>query len=126
MTYWAGLSGSMQRVHLLSISRCVTPPTGERPTMKRTSWGVFLPQSAQGRRSGLIRIDSMRAIIGVGQRLSRAREECGHGVVGMAVVVVPGPVVTGRDPRIRVPGGDLHVTQRHASIQARRDVGVPE
>jgi hypothetical protein len=45
-------------------------------------------------------------------------------VGGVAIEVLTAPVVAGGGPGIGMPGSDLHVSQRHASVQAGGDEAV--
>src|SRR5690349_18994148 len=50
----------------------------------------------------------------------------GQDVVGVAVEVLAGPVITHRGARVGVAGGDLDVAQVHADVEHGGDEGVAE
>ena len=61
---------------------------------------------------------------GRGGFLGGSFNEADDDVVGVTVEVAAGPVIPCRHPRVAVSGGDLHIPQRNAGVQAGGDESV--
>ena len=58
--------------------------------------------------------------------VSAAGDEGDHDVGSVAIEVLPAPVVDRRYSRVCVPGGQLHIPQRHAGVEGRHDERGPK